>query len=993
MCLAFAHFTLNLIAQDDRAVITGTISDPSQADMPGVHLALNSKATGFHREAITNDAGVYVFPGLLVGNYQLTIRKDSFRTEDYESITLAVGQIRTINVQMQIATSATDVQVVADVAAVSQSSAAVSGVIGSTQVADIPINGRAWTSLMTLVPGAIDSGGGTQSSIRFAGRGRDDNNYRFDGVDASGIRAQSPDAKARLQISTEAIAEFKVDTALFSAETGGTAGGQVEIISKSGTNSLHGSAFEFIRNDALNSRGPFDKATLPPLRLNQFGGSLGGAIIKDRTFFFLAYEELEQRASTTLIGNVPSPAFRATALAKSPALAPILAAYPVGNQAFSADVSHYVSTGGISNSENSGMIRIDHRISDKTTFFARYGIDEVSLLSPSGQLLDKSFTNSAPMNGSMSLSEVLTPTMFNLVRLGVNRIRTPSGTDGHLYDTSKIHNSVQIPGFTTLAQGRTSVGAPTSYSLKDDFSWIHGKHTIQAGVEFKIVHYDYSVAGVNSLFYASRPNFIANVLDQIKIVGDVPMHGLHKWMAFGYVQDAWQLHPNFTVTVGVRYDFFNVFHEIYGRDLPFDVATCGGYCPKGSDFSFPVTNNVEPRLCLAWSPKFLHGRTTIRTGFGLFKGEGQLGDLIAPNDNWTQGATLTPASFPGLSFPADALYPLAEATQATPRGLTRDRRDPAVEQWGLQAQTALPAGFILNTGYMGYHGYHQFARASVNGLDPVTGLRQLPGFGAIDVKSATGNNHFHAMQASLQRRFRSGASFTLNYMWSHSINDGTAGGGEADYIQNVSCRTCDVASSDYDVRHVLSANSVYELPFGKGRRYLKNGKATNFAFGGWQLSGILSARSGNPVNPIVTRAASSLPDGIALQDGGVTTRPNYVGGVPIVPANQNINNWVNVAAFAMPANGTWGNAGRNIIRGPKFWQADLSLTKGFPLTERVILDFRADAFNAPNRPQFGDPSGDFSSPSFGKITTTVNNGAATGSGTPRQFQFALRLHF
>jgi hypothetical protein len=555
------------------------VTDLSQASMPGVQLDLTSKATGFHRETITNDAGVYVFPGLLVGDYQIRVHKENFRTEEFESITLPVGQVRTLNVQMQLASSATAVQVVGEVAAVEQSSATVSGVISSSQVANIPINGRAWTSLMTLVPGAIDSGGGTQSSIRFAGRGRDDNNYRFDGVDASGVRAQSPDSKSRLQISTEAIAEFKVDAALFSAETGGAAGGQVEVISKSGTNSYHGSAFEYIRNNAINSRGPFDPATLPPLRLNQFGSSLGGAIVKDRTFFFVAYEELEQRAHTTLIGNVPSPAFRAAALAQSPALAPILNAYPIGNQAFSADVSHYVSTGSTSNSEHSGLIRIDHKLSDNTTFFARYNIDSVSLASPSGALLDRTLTDSAPMNGSISVSHVFSPAMFNLLRLGANRIRTLTSTDSHLYDTSKILDSVNIPGFTTLGQVKHSVGAPSSYSLKDDFTWTRGAHTIQAGGEFKIVHYDYSVAGGNALFYASRPNFTANVLDQIKIVGDVPMHGLHKWMPFGYLQDGWKVRPNFTLTVGVRYEFFNAFHEIYGRDLPFDLATCGGYCP------------------------------------------------------------------------------------------------------------------------------------------------------------------------------------------------------------------------------------------------------------------------------------------------------------------------------------------------------------------------------------------------------------------------------
>jgi hypothetical protein len=230
-------------------------------------------------------------------------------------------------------------------------------------------------------------------------------------------------------------------------------------------------------------------------------------------------------------------------------------------------------------------------------------------------------------------------------------------------------------------------------------------------------------------------------------------------------------------------------------------------------------------------------------------------------------------------------------------------------------------------------------------------------------------------------------------MWSHGINDGSTGGGEADYAQNNACRACEVASADFDVRHTFSANTVYQIPFGKGRRYGNQAGIANFVLGGWQLSGIFSARSGNPVNVIIERAASALPDGLSVQNGSYFTRPNYVGGVSLIPANQTISNWINPLAFSVPGNGIWGNAGRNLVRGPRFWQADISLVKNFPIAERFALAFRAEAFNAFNRAQFGDPNGDFSSPSFGHITTTVNNGSATGSGTPREFQFSLRLTF
>jgi len=978
-------------AQQDRAVITGTVTDPAKAAVNGASIEVTNKSTGFHREVKTNDAGFYVVPGLLIGVYDVNIKMDGFRPAQFDAVELVVGQIRTIDSRLQIASSTQEVQVQAEVTALAQSNSTVGGVIGGTQVANLPMNGRAWTSLMALVPGAIDSGGGTQKSIRFAGRGADDNNFRFDGVDATNINSQAPGTGYRLQISTEAIAEFKVDTALYGAESGGSSGGQVEVISKTGTNAFHGSVFEFIRNDKISTRGPFDPSAILPLRLNQYGSSFGGPIVKNRTFFFLAYEGLRQRVSNTLIGNVPSDSFRAAVLAQSPALAPIIKAFPIGNRALSSTTSQYVSPGSLQTDEDSGMFRIDHRIADSTNLFVRYNLDKVTSTAPSGALLDKTVTSSTPMNGTVNLAHVFAPTMFNVVQLGFNRIHSERATDSHFFDVTGIFSSVSVPGFTKLSQAANSIGSPTSYTLKDDFTWTRGTHAIKAGVEIKRVMYNYSQAPENALVYASFAGFQANQLDQVNLIGGVPMHGLDKTLDFGYIQDAWKVRPNLTVNLGVRYEFFDVFHEIYGRSLAFDIKTCGGFCPQGSEFTIPNTKNIEPRVSFAWTPEALHGKAVVRSGFGIYKGEGQLGDLNAPSDNFTQRSSLSSASFTNLKFPADSFYALAGNVAVTPRGLDRSRKDPTIDQWGMQLQFALPASFVLDTGYLGYHAYHQFARTYVNLIDPRTGLRPLAAFGPIDVKSADDNSHFHAWQTSLNRRFQSGVSFSAHYMWSHGINDGSTGGGEADYAQNTACRTCEVASADFDVRHTFTANTVLELPFGKGRHFLNSNGPANAVLGGWQMSGLGTFRSGNPVNVTMSRPASALLDGLSLQNNSSYQRPNYMSGVSVVPANQTISNWINAAAFSTPANGTWGNAGRNLIRGPQFWQADISLTKHMRISEKLGLTFRADAFNVFNRAQFGDPSGNLSSSSFGTITSTVNNGTVTGSGTPRQFQFSLRL--
>jgi hypothetical protein len=444
-------------AQEDKSVLTGTATDPSQAVIQDASVELSSPATGFRRIVKTNESGSYYLGGLPIGLYDVTVTKDGFQTARFPSIQLVVGQIRTLDVQMRISTSEQQVKVETAAAPLAQSSADVGGVILNQQLTNLPINGRNWTALLGLVPGAIDSGGANQQTIRFAGRANDDNNFRFDGVDATGIQHQSQVNTVRLQISTEAIAEFRVDSLLYSAERGGAPDGQAEVISKSGSNEFHGAAFEYFRNDQLDARTPFDPSTLPPLRLNQYGATLGGPIVKDRTFFYAAYEGLRQRQGQTLIGFVPSDSFRVRALTASPALAPLLSAYPSGTSPVSADVLQRTTPGRKTGNEDSGLIRLDHRFTESTSLFARYNIDQALLTTPSGNLLDVSQTPSTPMNGSIQLLHIFSPSMFNQFQLGVNRIRAKSVTDSHLFDVSRLSESLAVPGFTSLGQNRQSV--------------------------------------------------------------------------------------------------------------------------------------------------------------------------------------------------------------------------------------------------------------------------------------------------------------------------------------------------------------------------------------------------------------------------------------------------------------------------------------------------------------------------------------------------------
>jgi hypothetical protein len=518
-------FAPGCLTQEDKAVLTGTATDPSQARIPNAVVEVSSSRTGFRRAVKTSESGSYYLGGLPIGMYDVTVSKPGFQTAKFEAIQVEVGQTRTLDIQMKISAAEQEVAVQAVAPPLSESSADVGGVIANQQVTNMPINGRNWTALLTLVPGAIDSGGANQQTIRFAGRGNDDNNFRFDGVDATGIQHQSQVNTVRLQISTEAIAEFRVDSLVYTAEKGGAPGGQAEVISKSGSNEFHGAAFEYLRNDKLDARTPFDPSTLPPLRLNQFGATLGGAIWKDHTFFYIAYEGLRQRQGTTLIGFVPSDSFRARALAQAPAIGPLLAGYPEGTSPISADVSQFTSPARNTGNQDSGLIRIDHRFSDTTALLARFNIDEALLTTPSGSLLDVSEVPSHPLNGTLQLLHIFSGAMYNQFQLGVNRIAANTTTDSHLFDVSHLNESVSVSGFSGLAQTRKSISNPTSYSLLNNWNLIRGTHILKAGLEIRRLLFNQNNAPSQSLIYPSPANFALNQLDTVNVASGIPMHG------------------------------------------------------------------------------------------------------------------------------------------------------------------------------------------------------------------------------------------------------------------------------------------------------------------------------------------------------------------------------------------------------------------------------------------------------------------------------------
>jgi hypothetical protein len=431
--------------QVDRAGLNGTVIDPSGRVVPQAQVTAVQIRTGLQRKTTSSAAGTYDIPELPVGIYTITFEHQGFKTLTFVDVEEVVGRTRTLNATLQISGSDEHVQVSASSEQMDETSDALGARIEQEQAKELPLNGRNWATLTALVPGAVDTGGSNQRSVRFAGRGRDDDNFTYDGIDATNIINQAQQPYVRLAIPLDTIQEFRIDSMLATAEGGGTGGPQLAVTSPSGTNQVHGDVFEFLRNNMFDALQPVPVVATgqQPLRLNQFGGSIGGPIVRDKTFFFVAYEGYRQHWGFPLQSFVPSDPFRTQVAAQSPALIPILNAYPHGEiPTSSPDIDEFTSQGTQVATENSAMIRLDQRFTEKTTAFARFNIDRAVNTQPLGNLLDRQQLTSNPVNGGIELLHVFSPTLVNEFKFGVNR----STADSTSINTTGIHTLFRFPG-------------------------------------------------------------------------------------------------------------------------------------------------------------------------------------------------------------------------------------------------------------------------------------------------------------------------------------------------------------------------------------------------------------------------------------------------------------------------------------------------------------------------------------------------------------------
>jgi hypothetical protein len=1104
--LAHVLFGTIALAQTDRASLEGTVTDPSGAVIGGASVRILATQTSLSQQRATNPNGEYRFPGIANGEYTVAVSNSGFKTKVIADVFLEVGQTRTLDVVLQIGDASEEVEVVAGLGPAERSSAEAAIVIHTGQIANLPVNGRDWSGLTLLAPFAQDDGGGNQRTIRFAGRAIDDNNFNFDGVDAGGIQEQAQKSQVRLQISEDAVAEYRVNSALYDAEYGTQAGGQINVVTKSGTNDLHGTVFGYLRNSVFDARNftDFDlngNPAIPPFRLGQYGLTVGGPIRKNKTFFFLSYEGLRQLQSTSQVATVPSAALQADILVNgrngngpSPQMCSILQAFPwrastgslggcapalvFPDGAFTAldsDTDQFTHATPSVIHEDTALIRIDHKFSDKTTLYGRAQRDILHSDQPISPLFDQQHIVNHPANYFLALQHVFASNLFNEVKVFVNR------SPYHNPQASVLPYAVNSDNFTGINDNTADIEIGATFGFIDNLTWTHNSHTFKTGMEIRRIRLNQGQTADNVLTFGDNDSLVAASVTKLSFVAPWCCHKLRRTMYLPYFQDEWKVTPTFTANLGIRWDYYGVANVPDNRTTVFDQNQFHGACLGSSSFNtpFPVpintppcpTNpalyspnyrNFDPRVSFAWAPSSLHGKTVIRSGFGIYSGAAQNDDLNAGLESDTfRASVVAPTLGPAIQqeIPDLSAYTgtggFSKAANH-PRALQRiGRKDQYVETWGLTVEHQLPAGLLFSTSYLGSHGVRLFSRGAVNPcqipvvinpnnqdcyrpLDqyfpdpahPIDPSFTIDPYGSVDYKSDTGQSTYHALFLSLERRIANGLSFQGRYTFSHSINDGAVGGGEANGQENVNCRQCDKGPSVFDVRHNVTVNAVYELPFGPGKTYLHDSGPVGKIVGGWELSSIGTWHTGHPLTVKMGLggnivAPGTLFDGLAqtylLPDGNDQTdqRPDLVPGVAIFLPGGGKNNMplINPAAFAAPpvdSNGNFtrfGNAPNGIARALDIWQVDLALMKDTKLTERFSIEFGVQAFNMFNHTQLGDPGNltlDYNPPSLGSptpnnlsapgdfalITNTVNGlGTNTGTGLPRQLQFMLRLKF
>lgn len=1114
-------------AQTEQGRISGTVVDAFGGVVPGAAVKLTNDNTGETRSVSSSGDGTFIIVALNPSRYSIAASADGFDSVSKTNIDLPAGQQLKVDLVLQAQGVAAEVDITSGAEAiVNMSSASMGANVDQREVNGLPINGRQLSQLYLQAPGGVNSGTGTFADIRFSGRANQQNVVRYDGVEGTAIIDASPGnlngevpSPFRLQSSLENVQEFRVDSSNFPAEFGTGTGGQISVVTKSGGNEFHGSVFEYIRRDAFDARNYFDNTTpgveKSELQLDQFGGSIGGPIIKDKLFFFASYEQYRGRFGLNFVEAAPSldlalpgavipgsvTPTNPNGTLVNPAIQPFISAFrspdavviPGASTSSSFDILQLQSRQ--KTDERAMAARIDYQINSRSKFYLRFFRDEGKDIAPEGISGRVVTIEAVPQNGVAGFQSILKNdgSLINEFKVGYNGARTringSAPTVGGI-DLSAVtlnisgsvassgiagqgsSSGIAIPGGLVRANsatnGRGQPYTPYSLGLIDSLSWIKGNHNFKFGGEVRFIRMYTDRLGGTTYTFSNLNAFLANTPSSVQYLGDVsapsPFNdGLtgtrlaKQEYYIGYAQDEWRLTRGFTLSYGLRYEYYTPLREQNNGQVLFDMET-GTIRPSDQKAYRSSKTNFGPRIAFAWSPNaakdgmFSGGNTVFRGGFGIYYGPGQTEDQVQPIESDRISSTITGGTL--LAFPAnipaivDNFNNNPNNRSYQPRAYSPDYKIPEqIYQYTFSWQQRLPYRMVSTVAYVGSQGRNLFLRSVANRILPgvttinngdllpegfgiinrvdgsgrvigvntvrefsiLAGTSVLNPYAEIDYKTSGGDDSYNALQLSLQRSFASGLTMNMQYTYGSSRGL-SSGSNEARTSAALENFEADRGRNNFDVRHTFNVSALYELPFGRSKKF-DLGKVGNAIAGGWQIGGIVNARSGVPVEVNIVRpdvviqcqAAGGCPNGAggffangfvanlpafgssfpALPQGFVAVintpgggnsrnvrRPNLVAGVD--PYLNNDRNFLNPAAFAVPEPGTFGDLGRNAFDGPAFTQFDLTLSKRFRFSETTSFEFRTEVFNVFNRANFANPSASLANalPNLSYNTTT-----------------------
>lgn len=1045
------------VAQSPNGTLSGLVLDPSGSTIVGAEILVLNDATGVTYRSLTNGDGIYAVPNLSPGNYRIQVSKLGFKTLIKPDVLLTVQEAIAINFTLPVGATAETITVEGGAPLVNTQDASVSTVVDRRFVENMPLNGRSFQTLITLTPGVTLTATNYSSQGQFSVNGQraDANYFTVDGASAnvgiasgSGLTQSaggslpgfSVQGGTNSLVSVDAMQEFRVQTSSFAPEFGRSPGGQVSIVTRSGTNEFHGTAFDYFRNDVLDAGDWFNGTHSPVLakardRQNDFGGVFGGPIVKDRSFFFFSYEGLRLRQPRT--GNLLVP--DVTSREEAPAgVQPYLNAFPVPNgNDLAGGLAEFNSSYSNPSKLDAYSLRIDHKINTNLSLFGRYNYSPSTAEARQPSSLSSITTNSANTHTlTLGLTASFSPNVSNDFRANYSNVKGTASS--HLDDFSGamvLSNTLLFPqGFSSansnlvflllgagtsasgagvLLAGKTASNEQRQINLIDNLSAVVKNHQLKFGVDYRwLAPIAGNPAYQQSIFFLGvigGPGFADSGTPLATTVTafqrDVALLSRNFSL---YGQDTWKIAPRVTLTYGLRWD---INPPLRGKDSasePFTVTNLNdpanmGLAPRGTQLYQTTYGNVAPRIGLAYQLRTRQGwESVIRGGFGTFYDftSGRLGDVtfFFP---FTGAQTLFFVPLP-LTPDQAAPPPINRSLPATDALFVTDPHLalPRTYQWNFGVEQSLGANQTVSATYVGAVGRKLLRADSLSSPNP--------NFAGVVVTRNTGTSDYHALQIKYQRRLLNGVQALASYTWSHSIDISSNDSVISSTPSVVASPQIDRGDSDFDARHNFTAAVSYDIPFPP-----KAGIARAIV-GGWSIDNFLTLRSSVPIDLI---AASSIFNGTAYN-----SRPDVVPGQPLYlygaqcasvfqasgalapgqkcPGEKGFN----PAAFTTPPPDRQGTLGRNALRGFGAWQDDFTIRRQMRLGERLRLQFRAEFFNIFNHPNFGAPTNTLTNPRFGLSTQTLASSLGSGSGNgglnplyqvggPRSIQLALKLSF